>query len=1016
MDEGINFQPKFTGRKEEVSRLKELWTDAKDGVGSTAIISGEAGIGKTRLVAELMDEISQEGAEIIKGWCLADSLEPLIPFKEGLRDAGLSHLISEDPPPRVISAYLIKKGGLLIAKAERDKSELDPDIFASMLNAVGNFIEDSLDMMGEKEKSSLNALGYGDYDILIQTLGNLSLAVVITGTNSEFLIKDMTRLLSEIGDKFDYWDGDMSVSEEVKGNVEWFIDSKKYDGEHLVDDPKLKQENLFDKVLLGLRRVSADRPILLFMDDLQWADPTTLRLIHYLSRNTRKNKMLILGTYRPEDIVQQDDGKPHILKTTVQNMSREGLYQEIRLSRFSEESVGEFIGRTLDDLELDDEFVDKIYRESEGNPFFLLEFIRMLVEEGHLIKTKVGWEANANIGEVNIPSKVYDIVARRVDRLMEDHRELLECASVVGEEFESGVVGDVLGVNRIKLLRNLSIIEKNHNLIRSIKKKYVFDHGKIREVLYNSIMHELREEYHRMIAETYEKIYGEKDEVVYELARHWYEGGEYEKAFKCYEKASVMAKKAYANKLAIECYDRLLDMMPSLDILEYRRRKMIDILHKKGRCLKSMGEWGGSEKAFHRALQIAEELGDEMMIADSEIKMGDIIQLEGRYDESLGWYKDGSAIYQGIGDDKGYCESLIKIASIYNSKSEYDKSIEYLELAQDIAEKLQDNKIMSIMYGGMGSMYYGRGEMRKSLKYFEKKLKIAEEEGDLLEIGYTMMNMGTLYVKLQEYDKCMDICDRVLEIVEKTGDKLMEQNVLGKLGITYTEQGDYTKGLEYYKKKLSLSEKTGDKRSIAYVANNIGELYKEKGEYEKALEYYEKDVKISKDLGDKRGYAITVGNIGNLYKLMGDFDKADEMYDETIQIAKEQDTKDVLSFFTSCKADLYFEKDMVESAQSLNNEAMEIAERINMRQTLLNTNLLQAKITAKSDEKKGIKILKDMLEEEELEPEKAKLFYELYKMSGDEVFKKDALEFYRKIFERQPSKKYREIIEELEAH
>ncbi len=80
---------------------------------------------------------------------------------------------------------------------------------------VGNFIEDSLDMMGEKEKSSLNALGYGDYDILIQTLGNLSLAVVITGTNSEFLIKDMTRLLSEIGDKFDYWDGDMSVSTHV---------------------------------------------------------------------------------------------------------------------------------------------------------------------------------------------------------------------------------------------------------------------------------------------------------------------------------------------------------------------------------------------------------------------------------------------------------------------------------------------------------------------------------------------------------------------------------------------------------------------------------------------------------------------------------------------------------------------------------------------------------------------------------------------------------------------------------
>ncbi len=1009
MDERMSFQPKLTGREEELNWLEELWENAKCGDGSTVLISGEAGIGKTRLVTELIEGVKKNGGKIIQGWCLVDNLEPLMSFKEGLREAKLSYLISEDPHPKVISAYLINKGGLLVAKAERDETELDSDIFASMLSAVGNFVKDSLKMMGEEGKSSLNALGYGDYDILIQTFGGLSFAVVIKGTNSEFLIEDMRRILKEVEGGLDSWDGDMSMTEEVKPKVDWFISSKKYDGKHLVDDPKIKQENLFDNVLMGLRRISANQPILLFIDDLQWAEPTSLSLLHYLSRNTRENRIMIVGTYRPEDIVQLDDGKPHTLKTTMQNMSRERLYQKIPLKRLHEATAAELIKGTLADLELDDDFIHRIYRESEGNPFFLLEVIRMLVEEGHLIKTDVGWETDKDLENVNIPSKVYDIVVRRVDRLMEEHRDLLECASVVGEEFESVVVGDVMGVSRIKLLKNLNTIEKSHNLIRSIKRKYVFDHGKIRGVLYNGIMHELREEYHQRIAETYEKIYGERDDIIYELANQWDKGGNYEKAFQCYEKAAEMARESYANKMVIECYDRLLDIIPLLESLEDTEEYMVNILHKMGKCLKSIGEWTEAENVFRRALRIAEDLKDESRI-------GDISQLEAKYDESLELYKEGLDIYDRLGHEKGYCESLGRIGGIYCNISEYDKAMEYLKEMQIIAEKLQDGDLMSKLYGSMGSTYYGRGEMQESLEYYKKKLDIEKKKDDLLEIGYTMINMGTLYVKLREYEKAMEICDQVLEIVENTGDKLMEQNVLGKLGIVYTEQGDYTRGLEYYKKKLSLSEKTGDRRSIAYVANNIGELYKEKGEYDKALEYYQKDVDISKDLGDKRGYAITVGNMGNLYKLMWDYDKAEELYDETIQIARVQDTKDVLSFFTSCKADLFFERDMVEDAQLLNNEAMEIAESINMRQTLFNTNLLRAKITAKNDEKKGIKILKGMLEEEDLEPEKAKLFYELYKMSGDEVFKKDALEFYRKVFERQPSKKYREIIDELEAH
>ncbi len=1012
----ISFQPELIGRNEEFDRLCELWEEALENIGSTVLISGEAGIGKTRLVTELTELAQKNEAIIIKGWCLVDSLEPLLPFKEGLRDAELSQLISDDPPPKIVSAYLINKDGMLLTKAERSETELDSDIFASMLTAVGNFVTDSLSMMGEKRLGELNTIGYGEHSIMIQTIKELSLATVIKGnTNSEFLIDDMRKTLLEIGDRYELWDGNIASTDEVRSKIEWFIDSDKYNGKHLVDDPKVRRENLFDNVLLGLRRISSRHPIVLFLDDLQWAEPTTLKLLHYLSRNTRDKRILILGTYRPEDVIELDDGKAHLLKTAMQDMSREDLFIRIALERLNEPAVEEFVRNNLGDAEFEEEFLERIYKESEGNPFFLLEVIHMLVEEGHLVKEDGEWKVGKNLESVNIPSRVYDVVVRRVDRLMAEHRELLECASVMGLEFDSEVVGQVMGVNRIRLLKSLNKIERDHNLIHSIKKRYMFDHSKIRDVLYNGIIEELKEEYHKIIAETYENIHQGREEIVYELAKHWYLGGVSEKSFEYYRRAAEMAKGSYANKQAIECYDRILEIIPFLETMEDRDDIMIDSLHQKGECLKTIGEWGDAEDAFNEALQIAEKSGDRCKIAECTVKMGDIHLLESRYDESLELFRGAMEIYRELGDERGYCESLGRMGSVYNSISEYDRAMEYLNEMQEIAERLQDSNLLSKLYGSLGSTHSGKGELKKSMEYFEKKLNIKEEEDDLMGIGYTMVNMATIYVRLQNYDKCMDLCNRVLEIVEKTGDKLMEQNVLGKLGIAYAEQGNFSKGLEYYEKKLALSQKIGDRRSVAYVANNVGELYKDMGEYEKALEYYQKDVDISKELGDKRGYAITIGNMGNLYKLTGDFDRAEELYEETIQIARDQETKDVLSYFLTCKADLCFEKNQIEKAVELNQEALEITEDIKMHLALFNANILRAKIISKTDKDRGIQILKDMLKEDHIGPEEATLHYELYNISGEDEHKKEALEFYKRIYDKNPSRSYRDIIDKLKS-
>ncbi|MCK5310048.1 MAG: AAA family ATPase, partial [Thermoplasmata archaeon] len=601
MEELALHQPELIGRDEELNKLKQSLDNAIAGNGSTVFIAGEAGIGKTRLVSEIIKEAEAKNVQLIQGWCLAESLEPLMPVRMALREAGLLHIISDDPPPLVVSAYLLNKAGMLIAQVEREETNLDSDIFAGMLQAVGNFIQDSLSIMKGNRDGSLNSLGYGDYNILIQSVGNLSLAIVIKGTNSEFLIEDMKATLNDIGDKYDNWSGNMASAKEVQPKISWFVNSGKFDGDYIVDDPKIKQENLFDNALLGIQRESVDKPLMLFLDDLQWSDPTTLNLIQYLSRNTKHNNVLIVCTYRPEDMLASHDGKTHHLEIAMQNMNRESLFSKIELNRLGSEETEMIIESALGISSFDESFFEKIHRESGGTPFFILEVVKLLIEDRVIEQDENEvWKLISSLEKADIPSKVYDVVKRRLDRLMDQQRELLECASVIGDEFSTNVLEKTTDMRKLALLNNLSDIEKTHRLIHYLEDKYRFDHAKIREVLYNGMGKELRMEYHKIVGDTIVELHKDNlDDIVNELAYHYFEARD-ERAGEYLVKAGDKAKNRYANEEASRFYTSAETMLDDGELLK---------LHENlGDVLLLMGKREEAVESFRKARELTDDI------------------------------------------------------------------------------------------------------------------------------------------------------------------------------------------------------------------------------------------------------------------------------------------------------------------------------------------------------------------------------------------------------------------------
>ncbi len=886
----LSFKPELIGRDAELERLIGLFQRSKEGRGSTVFVSGEAGIGKTRLVNELLTSAEDQGAKIIQGRCWTDSLEPLMPVIEGLREADLYHLISDEPPPKVLAAYLINEAGILVAKAEREDvgDETDPDIFSSMLKLVQDFVKDSLSMMGREEKGELNSIGYGDYNILIQSLEGISLAVVIEGSKSEFLIDDMKERLYGKAKELKDWDGDLDEVKETESEMEWFIESGKYEGEYIVDDPKIKQENLFDNVLLGLQRLSSERTVLLFLDDLHQADPSSLKLLHYLSRNTKDNKVMIVGTYRPEDIVERYDGEIHQLKKTLQEMNREGLFQEIRLKRLKETDVEDFMEDILGNIELKDEVVKKLYNECEGNPFFLLELLRNLVEENHIVKDEEEgvWRAEKALEEVHTPAKVYDLVVRRLDRLVEEQRELLECASVVGEEFQSEVLGVMTGMNRIKLLKNLNEMERTHNLIYSIKRKYRFDHSKIREVLYNGLNEELQREYHRMVASSYEELYDEdKEGVMDEIGLHYYKADDKE-AGNYLLKAAESAKERYANDEAEMFYEYSIEMLEDEDKLKDAYEGLADIYKLKG-------EYDDSFEEYERALDLARDPNEKAGLYG---KMAKIYEEESDYDKSLEICEKGLGLVEDL-DDPEIIENELKLLGVkgwaFLRMGNYDGAEEAWRKSLKIAEEVGNDRERAHALHDIGTLYLRRGEYDKALTQLNEALQLKEEIGDEEGLGNSLNNLGVLYDYKGELDRGLEHYEESLEIWKKIGEKRGIGMALNNIGSAYRDKGEIDRSFENYQESLEISRKIGEKQSIAISLNNIGTAYRDKGDLKKSLEHHEKSLEISKMIGEKRGAAESLNNIAKVFWFQGEKEKCKRCLDESLEICFEIGSKQV---------------------------------------------------------------------------------------------------------------------------
>ena len=873
----VSFQPDLIGREEELEQLLRHLENAEQGKGQTILISGEAGIGKTRLLDELKGIAQQRGFQVLSGSCMFESLTPYMPILEALRSGDLESLFAEEAP-RVEAVYLVTDTGILVREVLREATDLDPDIFASMLTTVGNFVKDTLSMMsGKEEGGNLNSLGYENHRILVETGRHTHLVVMLTGMENEFLIDDMGKVLTDVhkkyGEVLEDWDGDEAGVEGVDDGLASLMTSGKYDGLYYgLENPKARRNLLFENVSLGLIRKSQTMPTILCIEDLHWADPSSLAMIHYISRNSRKCGLVILGTYRPEDVVEKDN-RVHPMVEMMQLMGREDLFTRLDLSRLRRESLEEFLSSMFGDCDFGDEFINRTYGETEGNPLFIIELMKLLVEENAVRTDNGTWRLFRDLEGVNMPSKIYDIVVRRLSRLQKEHRRVLDHASVIGEIFESGILSTSLDISRVRLLELLRELEQIHRLIHTYDGGFRFNHSKIKEVLYSEIPEELRREYHSVVASSIEALNKENlGEVVGDLAFHYLQCGNEEKALTYLIEAGKRAQTEYSNEEAARFYQEAAR-------IEENEENLMMILETLGDIYDTMGEYDLSIESYNGAHSLVKEKGKRTEI---ETKIGHIHELKGDYDESIRICTEALSLVEGENTrEEGLALQGIGFAEY--RKGLYDKALMHLDDSYRIFEKIGDDAGMGLVLKDLGSVQIDTGHYGKALEYFQRSLRIAEGVGLLKEIASCYGRIGSAFSYLGEFQKAIEFYERSAEIEERIGGDAASP--LQGLGNEYVKKREYRRALECLERSLSASEKSGNQMSISRSLLSIGGLHGERGDFKTAFEYCQKALEIRERIDDTYGVVNALLVIAHLHIKGGELKKAFNLGTRALQMA-----------------------------------------------------------------------------------------------------------------------------------
>jgi predicted ATPase/KaiC/GvpD/RAD55 family RecA-like ATPase len=607
--------------------------------------------------------------------------------------------------------------------------------------------------------------------------------------------------------------------------------------ESLPISPEHGRDRLFEAVSQFVSNVAKEAPLLVILDDLQWTDQTSLLLLHYLARGVYRDALVLLGAYRDTDV---DDKHP--LTPVLTELNRERLLQSAPLKRMSLDDTSEMIKRILEQEDLPREFCSLVYDRTRGNPFFAEEVIKSLKEEEIIYHEENKWRVK-DVSEIELPKTVKSVIKARLARLDEECQNVLTLASFIGNDFTCEALGGVSGIEEAKLLELIEKLLKTglvkHRVVRG---EDVCSFGDIivRDVVYEEVSPFRRKKLHGVVGCALEKVYAKKlDEHLGELALHFLESGEKDRALNYFLKAGEKAQKICANNEAATYYQAALKL---IEEKEGETQEKERVLERLGDVKKLVADYDSCMKYWNEAALLLAKRQETMKTATLHRKMANVL-----------WDK--------IGDGE-------------KAKEHHEEALRILEAEPESAEE-------ALLRHDMSYMYWRNGDLAKAQASAEKALALAEKLKAFEVVAEACLDLSVLSWFPGDIKKSREYANRALKTA-------LDNDYLETAALAYDRVGgslpseEYEKRLEYFEKGLALAKKLGDVGRQVFILNDLVAEYSYRGELDKAIALGEEALALCRKAGTMAYLPFCLIGLGDVYRMLGEWSKSEQYCNEAL--------------------------------------------------------------------------------------------------------------------------------------
>lgn len=636
-------------------------------------------------------------------------------------------------------------------------------------------------------------------------------------------------------------------------------------------------------------RLIKERTTIVFFEDIHWADSSSLSLVAYLGQNIQAGKLLIVYLARPT-LFERFPGWLENLPT----------YTRLNLMPLSRDDSRQLVAELLKKAgEVPDALRELVVSGADGNPYYVEELIKMLIEDGVIVKGETHWHIEPKrLVQVRIPATLTGVLQARLDSLSANERVVLQQASVIGRIFWDAVLSYLntsdayhkASVSELPptlgALSGRELIFRRNISIFSDTEEYIFKHAVLRDVTYESVLKRERRAYHRRVADWLIEHTGERiNEVTGLIADHLELAGNTQQAATFLIRAGKQAANQFANLEALDYLSRALKLLSETD-----RAARFEVLLAREQVYDLQGMRAEQLEDLLALQDAADAIQDERQAsrrAAVALRSSNYAEITSDYPKALCSAELAVEQAQAAQDGVAQAEGYLLWARAFWRTANYNAAVEKLDQTLALARKGGARQIEAHALRMIGAIAFHQGIFDRFQEPSEEALRIYREIGDRRGAGSTLNNIGEYLRQQGDYAQAKEHFEQALHLSREIGEKWSESIILCNLSLISWNLGQYEEAKAYSQRGLQLSEAIGYRSAQATALYNLGLTLEASGALEKAAQMYQRSVEIRREVGESPWVIESLSGLAHLALMQGDLAKAQGIVEEVLHFLEQ---------------------------------------------------------------------------------------------------------------------------------